>query len=118
MLLLDHFHFFKKIKEHLSQQSPPQRPLATMTALHNVSTSCTTPSSDTNQHYERISGESDECQSEIVSVGAQSDGNQSREGSVAKTDGSSYERLLLSHADSLSQSSKDEQDKVYRFVRD
>ena len=86
-----------------------------MTALQNVSTSCSTPSTDTDQHYERISGESDVYQSEMVSVGAQSDDNQSREGSVAKTDDSSYERLLLSHAGSLSQSSKDEEDNVYRF---
>eukprot|EP00112_Aurelia_sp_Birch-Aquarium-sp1_P008755 Seg1973.3 transcript_id=Seg1973.3/GoldUCD/mRNA.D3Y31 product=Rotatin protein_id=Seg1973.3/GoldUCD/D3Y31 len=117
LLLLDHFHFFKKIKEHLSLQPPLQCAVSTTTALHNVSTSCSTPSNDTNQHYEQISvqvsGESDEYHSEMASVGVQSDGNQSREGNVAKTDGSSYERLLLSHADSLSQSSKDEEDKVY-----
>eukprot|EP00795_Rhopilema_esculentum_P002944 gene2944-1191_t len=113
LLLLDHFNFFSKIKDILIWESATKHASTLQSAYQNVSTSCSSQRSDTDQDYERISDCShDDESSDSVPTSVTASNTKSSITEDAK--GSSSECLLLSSIDSLSDSSQHHQS-VFRF---
>eukprot|EP00794_Sanderia_malayensis_P019973 gene19973-21931_t len=119
LLLLDHFQFFKKIKEILLQKAvPPQGSHSATTMLHNVSTSCSTPSSDIMQKYEQISDYSDEQpRTDRASILSDHRSDERSSSNRRNMQNSSVESLLLGVSDTPSES-EENGDRMYRLKFD
>lgn len=99
LLLLDHFHFFSKVKEQLMQNIVNSPSAPSMMSYQNVSTSCSTLATDTEYAYESIISDTNDGISSEGSTSAVT--LQSGNESDCNPGGSSSECLLLSSKDSL-----------------
>ena len=100
LLLLDHFHFFGKVKEQLMQTIDNSPSASSMTSYQNVSTSCSTLATDIEYAYESINtNNTDGISSEGSTAAVSSKSAIESDGHSAG--GSSSECLLLSSLDSL-----------------
>ncbi len=117
LLLLDHFQFFKKIKDLLRKRPEPRRPISTNTELHNVSTSCSTPASDAAPRYGRMPGDSVREQVERTSSmsGFQSENRSASNERLSNSKGSSTKSLLLGSTGTDVDIMENEE-KIYRFA--